>query len=307
LNDPTDQRRSGRVEMAMPVRIKGMSNQTKFFDEAAETVLISKYGFMTRLRARVDLETEVHVTSLTNNRTGAFRVAWISDSSSDGLYNLGLELIATEGDLWGIRFPAAELGEDEVAIKLWLACRRCRQKLLTEVPEAEYGHLTEGFLIARNCVKCRATTTWEFSPEGTVKAATDTDTAPQAEAPPRAASQGEAKPEKAAGVDLRKSGRVPLQMQVKVTRHKFGTEIEDLCDTINISRNGAYFLTSQHYDVGETVQVVLPYKEGDLAIPVPARVVRTDTPQNSPLRAVAVHLQQERPEGLHAGAPGEKR
>jgi PilZ domain-containing protein len=293
--------------MAVPVRVRGMSNLTEFFDESAETVLISKNGFMTRLHASVDLETELHVTSLKNQRSGTFRVAWISDSSSDGLHNLGLELIEAEEDLWEVHFPAAELGEEEVAAEVLLACRRCGQKQLTEVPEAEFGHLTEGFLIARNCVKCKATTTWEFTTEGAAQPAATADAARKKEPSREGGPPVVAGPDGSSGKDLRKRCRVTMNMQVKVTRHKFGIEIEDICDTLNISRDGAYFLTTQHYDVGETVEVVLPYREGEKAAAVPARVVRADSPQNSSHRAVAVHLRQQRRGGLTTGAHGGKR
>ncbi|PYV18466.1 MAG: hypothetical protein DMG21_04915 [Acidobacteria bacterium] len=293
MSHPTQQRRSDRVEMALPVRIKGLSKQTKFFDEETETVLISKNGFMTRLLAPVDLETELLVTSLTNHRSGTFRVAWISDAPTNGVHNLGLELIKTEGDLWGIRFTLAELGEDEVRIKVWLACRRCGQKLLTEVPEAEYGPLDGGFLLARNCVTCRATTTWEFTTEGPDQTATEGDTATFGGASPSGSRQGGERPHRTPDTEQRKRGRAPLQMRVKVTRRQCGIQIEDVCETVNISRSGALFMTSQHYAVGETVQVVLPYTEGDVAIPIPAIVVRTDLPKDSLLRAVAVQLKPE--------------
>ena len=301
MSDPTKQRRSGRVEMALPLRLRGLSSETKFFDELAETMLISKNGFMTRIRAHVDLETEVLVTSLSNNRTGTFRAAWIRDSDCDGLYNLGLELIEGEEDLWGVHFPAPEGGEDEVAAKVWLVCRRCRQKLLTAVPEAEYGSLTEGFLIARNCVRCKATTTWEFTEKVALKPAGETGE-PAISPPPSGAPA-----QNAADQDLRKKGRAPLQMRIKVTRHKHGIEIEDVCETLNVSRDGALFLTSQHYDAGEPVRVVMPYREGEMAIPVPARVVRTGVAKNSFLRAVAVNLEKELRGERGASAPSDRK
>jgi PilZ domain-containing protein len=307
LNDPTKERRSDRVEMALPVRVRGMSNQNKFFDEAAETILISKNGFMTRLRARVDLDSEVHVTNLKNQSSGTFRAAWISDTSADGFHSVGLELIEAEEGLWGVHFPAAELAQDEVAAEVWLSCRRCGQKLLTSVPEADVGDLTKGSLIARICEKCKVTTTWEIATEGAAQPATEAGVPRNAEPSPEASPSGAADSGKASTKDLRKNGRVPMKMRVKVTRHKFGIEMEDICETVNVSRHGVYFLTAQYYEIGETVEVVLPYKKGDLAMHVPGRVVRTDTPQDSPLLAVAVHLQQERPGAATTGAPGGKR
>jgi PilZ domain-containing protein len=203
------------------------------------------------------------------------------------LHNLGLELIEAEGDLWGVHFPAPEVVKDEVAAEVWLACRRCGEKLLTTVPEAEYGHLTGGFLIARNCAQCKATTTWEFTEDVAATPAGETGE------PAGAPRPGSAPLQQAADTDLRLKGRAPLQMPAKVTRHKYGTEIEDVCETLNVSRNGVLFQTSLHYDVGETVHVVLPYREGDVAIAVPGRVVRTDVAKNPFLRAVAVHLEKE--------------
>jgi Tfp pilus assembly protein PilZ len=85
-------------------------------------------------------------------------------------------------------------------------------------------------------------------------------------------------------------GRAPLELPVKVTRQIYGTTLEDFSETINISRTGAYFQTSQNYNVGEIVQVVLPYKEGQQAIPVSARVIRIDQRPGSYYRAVAIYM-----------------
>jgi Tfp pilus assembly protein PilZ len=79
-------------------------------------------------------------------------------------------------------------------------------------------------------------------------------------------------------------------MLVKVTRQKWGTTLEDICQTENVSRTGVYFLTSQNYDIGEQVKIVMPHKEGDVSIPVPARVVRQDLAKGSFQRGVALHL-----------------
>ncbi len=280
-------RRSDRVEMAIPIRVRGMSKQTKFFDEDTETRLISNHGLMTRLRSLVDLETEIHVTSLKNNRAGNFRVTWVQTRGRDGFHDVGLELVDSDGDLWEVHFPAAEPGEDEVTAQAWLECQRCRQKLLMTVPEAEYEYLSDGFLIAKPCERCKATTPWEFSAESEAGSAAEAEevirwhpTAPAFEDTKKGVRE-----------DLRNRGRAPLKMQIKVMRHKYGTQLEDVCETLNISRNGAYFLTSQNYDVGERVKVILPYKEGDVVIPVPARVVRQDQPKGTYLHAIALQLE----------------
>ena len=66
--------------------------------------------------------------------------------------------------------------------------------------------------------------------------------------------------------------------------------LEEVGETVNISRTGAYFQSSQNYTMGEIVQVVLPFKKGDQHIPAHARIVRLDqVPGTSTLR-VAIHL-----------------
>lgn len=270
-------RRSDRIQIAIPLRVRGMSTQTKFFDEETETTWLSKYGLMTRLRNLVDLEMEVHVTNLTNSVAGTFRVVWVNRRGHEGFHDIGLELSEAEGDLWGIHFPPWEQEGEESVARVWLECERCHNRDLSTVPEAEYEYLSEGFLIARHCDRCKATTPWEFAVE--VEIITD----------PEHPAKGKRSGEK----ENRNKGRVPMKMKIKVTRRVYGTPLDDICETENVSRNGVYFLSSQHYDVGERVEVVMPYKEGDVPIPVPAQVVRLDWPKQSSFRAVAIRLEKK--------------
>jgi Tfp pilus assembly protein PilZ len=79
-------------------------------------------------------------------------------------------------------------------------------------------------------------------------------------------------------------------MAVKIVRNKYGHELSDICETINVSRTGLYFTTHQGYDVGEDVRVILPYHPDSMAIPVPARVVRREERAGTYRKGVAVHL-----------------
>ncbi len=81
-------------------------------------------------------------------------------------------------------------------------------------------------------------------------------------------------------------------MQIKVVRDNIGLPVEDICKTLNVSRGGACFVSAQNYAVGETLMVFMPYKEGELGIPVPARVVRRDPVKDSPRLAVAIQLEE---------------
>jgi hypothetical protein len=135
------------------------------------------------------------------------------------------------------------------------------------LPETQYEFLRAGFLVARDCQRCRATTAWEFTFE-------DEAGVPSGKERER-----------------RAIGRARLQMRIKVLRQSYGAVQEDVCETQNVSRHGAYFLSGRSYQVGETVQAMLPYKEGELAIPVPARVVRVENVKGSNLHGVAIRME----------------
>lgn len=101
--------------------------------------------------------------------------------------------------------------------------------------------------------------------------------------------------EEITGQDLRVKGRAPLKMQIKVLRQKRGAIVEDICETENVSRTGAYFLSSQNYQVAELVEVFLPYREGDGGIPAYARVVRQDQTNARSRRGVAIRFEKGPP------------
>lgn len=275
-----------QVRVAIPIRIRGMSSQSRFFDEQTETDWVGAENVASHLRSLVDLETEVYVLNLKTNVGGTFRVIWTNTKQREGLHAVGLELLDPEGDLWAMTFPAAQSGKEAVLPLVWLECQRCHEKLLSAVPEAQGEFLCEGFRVARHCERCKATTPWSFTAEREAKA-------PKAE-PETASAAVEAlpMPERELLEDQRAKGRVPLQMSIKVTRKKYGTTLEDICQTVNLSRNGAYFLSSQNYELGEPVQVVLNYKEGSLALPVSAKVVRQDQLEAAFMKGIAIHLME---------------
>jgi hypothetical protein len=254
-----------RVRAAVPIRVRGMSSEEKFFDEQTSTCLVDSSVVIIRLRSLVDLETEVHITSLKNHLAGTFRVLWIN---TDGRHDLGLELVETEGDLWEVDGAAEGVGSGAQAL---LQCQRCLQSQMLALPEVEKEFIRDGFVIARACERCKATTPWAFTRVET-----------------RKRTYAEAKK------DQRGKGRAPLKMQIKVIRHQYNSIVEDNCATVNVSRHGVYFLTRASYTPGETVQLIMPYKEGDVAIPVSARVVRQVDLPDSYFRGVALHLEPSR-------------
>jgi hypothetical protein len=302
------QRRSASVQLPLPIRVRGMSVERKFFDEPTSTILISQHGLMTRIKSLVELDTELHVVSLKNDVAGTFSVLWVDTVGREGFHHVGLQILQAESDMWGLDFPASPSAEDEATVEAWLECARCHEKLLGKIPLSELEYVGRGVLVARACVKCKATTSWEFAEDvetaAARAAAASSDVAPlpagallsafepvfEASPPPSApASEGQ-RPKSA---NDRTRTRASLKLAIKIIRDIYGTKIEDVCDTIDVSRSGACFLTDHNYSVGETVQVILPYKEGSsMILPVLAKVVRKDRNKGSYFNPVAVQMEQ---------------
>lgn len=270
---------SPRFKVALPIRVRGMSADNKFFDETAETLYVSATSIITRLQSRLDLDSEVHVTSKVTRQGGTFRTVWVAAQESAGGYDTGMEMLDVEGNLWGKSLEKQGAAPESAAPEAYLKCQRCQAIHTAQIPEAFDEFIRKGFTIARHCEKCKGTTKWVFS-------------APEAAEPVRAHEQG--------GPDDRRKGRIAIKMKIKIFCDRLGTIGEDVCETINVSANGLYFETQNPYKLGETLRIVAPFEEGSVAIPVPARVVRLDRPTDSSLTAVAVELKRRESPGQGA-------
>ncbi len=265
--------RRHRIQIALPIRVRGMSSEQKFFDETTETALVSDHEVMTRLSQPVELEAEVHLTSLKTEEAGIYRVIWVNRKARDGRHDVGLELVESEASLWRMEFPPAAGPGEETIARASLVCAQCGGKELSAVPEAEEEFLSDGFVIARPCETCKSTTEWLYAPE-----------TPAAEAPTAGAGRE--------GPELRGKGRAPMRVHIKIIRKLYGSSLEEVCETENVSRTGAYFYSSIAYQPGDRVEVILPYRDGDVAIPVPARVVRAAPVKRGSPHGVAIHLEK---------------
>jgi hypothetical protein len=258
-----------------------MSSENKFFDEWTETLYVSASSLITRLRSRIDPDTELHVTSKATRQGGSFRAVWVNVRDHEGFYDTGMELLDVEGNMWGKTLEKQGGVQDAAIPEASLECQRCRTVLTTPVPEALDEFINEGFTIARHCDKCKGSTRWTFS----------------------IAAEETVRVRQTGGPDDRRKGRAAIKMKIKVYCDRLGSIGEDTCETINVSANGLYFTTQNPYIVGEMLRIVAPYQEGAVAIPVPARVVRLDRHADSPLTAVAVEMKRgERPQERDHGA-----
>ncbi len=247
-----------------------MSAEHKFFDEWTETIAVSLNFFITRLRSRIEPDTEVHVTSKTTRQGGSFRSVWVNDQPCDGWYDVGLELLDVEGNIWGKDLARPKKGPDLPIPEAHLECTRCHTVVKTAIPEALEECLRDGFRMARGCDHCKGSTNWTVS----------------------AKRVEESRPRQPGGAEERRKGRVAIKMKIRVYCDRLGARGEGIFETINVSANGLYFMTPNDYLVGDALRIIAPYQEGAMAIPVPARVVRLEHLPDSNLIAVAVEMQR---------------
>lgn len=282
---------AGAPKVNLAVRIRGLSHEERYFDEQTFTTHVTRDFVVIRLRERVNIENEVHLLNMQTQMGGTYRVAWVNSHPEQGSHPVGLELIEPEGEIWGP--DSIQEGSVDTTPTVMLECQRCSQRAIIPVPEAPDTFLHDGFTMARACDFCKATTGWTFvdGTPGAVKAhtahfqvgrtpgATETASA-------KSSSRLTSGPFK----EQRQKGRAPIRLAIKVIRNKYGLPIFDVCRTINVSRTGVYFTTEQKYEVGENLEIILPYDPDSLSIPFPARVVRQDQRPGTYLRQVAIQL-----------------
>jgi len=276
-------------EVRIPIRVRGMSQGHRFFDEQTSTTRVTQDFIVILLRDLVDLDTELHVANMRTQVGGTFRVAWINTRPDQDFYHVGLELLDPEGEIW--EPDSLQDGQEtaDAAPVALLACVRCQQTVSTPLPESETESLGEGFTIARHCDTCKATTGWAYRAENpaaepTPSEETTSAAEPTAEADASSPTSGESSNEH------RLKGRAPIHLPIKITRNKYGRVISDICETINVSRTGVYFTTDQRYEVGEMIEVIMPYHPDGVDIPVQAQVVRQDERPGTYQKRVAIQL-----------------
>jgi hypothetical protein len=280
---------AGTPEIKVPIRVRGMSHEDKYFDEQTTTTRVTPEFIVLRLRERLNLETEIHITNMRVMVGGTFRVAWNGRTMEDGLRYVGLELVDPDGQIWEVDSVSNGAANLEELPRVVLECRRCLSKTSVQLTEVEPAALGEGFILSRNCEACKATTDWAFYVEKAASSEIVTD----AEVVFEAAISPSNSPSLRQGIPIkenREKGRAPIKMGIKIIRSRYGMASNDVCETINVSRTGVFFSTAQGYDPGEVVNVILPYHPGMMEIPVKARVVRLEDGPGTYQKRVAIQI-----------------
>jgi hypothetical protein len=97
-------RRSQRILMQVPIRIRGKDAQGKDFEEHTETLAINAHGALVLLHARVTSGGTVHLRHNKTEEEQECHVAFLGPVRS-GRAEIGVEFSAPRPAFWRVAFP----------------------------------------------------------------------------------------------------------------------------------------------------------------------------------------------------------
>ena len=103
--NPIERRRSERVLIRVPLKLRAIGTQTPPSLEEAEAIVVSRYGALLRSPAPLVTGSTVELAHGFSKQVEKFRVIWVGPNQKSGQHDVGVESLTTREDFWGIRFP----------------------------------------------------------------------------------------------------------------------------------------------------------------------------------------------------------
>lgn len=256
-------RRSDRVEAKFRLRLSGEDASSFAFFEDARTAVVARYGAKILFSRRLVADQEIVIRCEETGRESVARVIGEISKGAEG-YAYGIELKNPEGDLWGIAFPPASMGEDAVG-RVVLECLHCHAREVVYLNEFELEVLEANQRLTRPYKRCDDSTLWG-------KSARSVEEAPASEAPPPPSP-----------ADKRREFRRELKVVACVRSREFG---EELVTTRNVSRSGLCFESNRKYPQGAEIEVAVPYSQGGGNIFLRGKIAHVE---ESPSAGVTLH------------------
>jgi hypothetical protein len=280
------QRRTDRLELAMPIQVMGFDLCGKNFHSEGHTSVVNRHGALIELPFKLGVDQEMTIRCLQNNKEADFRVVGILES--DGRKSkYGVALIDPSIDLWGIEFPSLS-ESDEALGKTVLQCSHCRGSEVIHLNEVEVEVLEATHAIQRYCKRCSAITSRKIG-----------------EPPPKpageAAKGSDGRKQSSSGGSKRKHERVKSTAVACIRMQGVHEEIV-ACE--DISRGGLCFRSRTNYLAGSQLEVAVPYVAGSGNIFVPIQIVRVE-PIGDSFRIGAAYLKTG-PDAGPRGYSGER-
>jgi hypothetical protein len=256
-----EKRYSDRVNVAIPIEVVGVELTGETFAEISRTVKLNRAGAAFLVKRKLAPHQEISIRNLANGREATFRVVGQIGQGDEG-FVYAAALADESGNIWDIDFPPLSSADEAVGRTL-LECSACHSREVVYLDElhAEVFHVNRH--ISRACQRCAQDTLWkeaehDISPQPAPRKTTRLQPA----APPP--------PPRPPTRNTRKHVRVSIRFNACIRRRR---SIEEIVVTENVSRGGLCFKTDKVYELGENVEVAMPYSKTAANIFSPAVIV----------------------------------
>ncbi len=273
-----EKRRSDRLMLTVPLRVRGRDPQGEEFADEARTVTLNRHGACIQIIRPLMPGQTLRLTNLVSRREAAFRVVGPVSPRTEKGGEWGVECVDQKRDIWGIQFPPSKAGENDSAALL--ECRKCHSVAVVHLSLVEVEVLETSGLIAKDCQSCRQTSPWGYAEKQVAMGAPPGEADMVAEAGKTAAQ----------GPDQRRHRRVSLQLPVLVRDYYGGVEITK---SENVSKGGFCFISEKDHLIGEGVLVACPYSASEHSIEVRAKIVRRQEVRGSDKKVYGVRYEQQ--------------
>lgn len=270
-------RRSGRLSLAVAIRIIGSDTEGRVFSEETHTVVLSRHGEGIVSRQKLGAEQELVLREVKANREAEVRV--VGEIAKQGeMYTYGVAFVDAELDFWGMEFPATL---DARPAALLLECSGCKGTVELENGDFEYDICRIHGGLARFCEECGFLTVWrqshELAPARPKKMAraVEVKRAPEAAVALRAepkeglgefgvAKEMVALADSMEGMERRARVRAKVNFFACVRTEEFGNEV---VRCIDMSKGGVSFRSKHGYAKEKDVLIAVPFSPEEMNAP----------------------------------------
>ena len=100
-----ERRRSSRVHIRIPVRVRSPEMNGEARDASAEAISVSRTGALLRLPFLPEIGSRIEVLHGHSQERREFRVIAVRERTDHGPFELGVEILYPGRNFWGISFP----------------------------------------------------------------------------------------------------------------------------------------------------------------------------------------------------------
>jgi len=276
---PAKVRRSERLYLNIPVRLSSTGPDGKEVREEACTVAVSRHGARIRVCTPLQVDQEIHLTNLRNDRQAPFRVVGqlspLEPPASAA--DWAVECLEAEKRIWGLEFK--DRPEEMVIPAGLLECVLCHGGASVELSDEEVESLQASRTIHRECSGCGTRTPWRYA---TIDRRRQEELAVRQAVPAAERREGEAR---------RDQPRAALRLPIRI-RTEIGSM--EVSKTQECSTGGLRFISEREYPSGTSLFVGLPYVPGEEPAETVAVVEQVEIVPGSLARLYGVRFESDR-------------